>query len=445
MARLIISDGSNQRSVELADAITVAGRSSENKIAIEDKQCSRRHCQFEKTEWGYKLVDLESRNGTRVNDRVVNQALLRPGDKVQIGKHVLTFEDPAFKEPPADIAARFGPPTAPVVAPAPSSAGTGTGPATAVRVAPVAAEAGPSPSAPAPAATEPEPRLRRRSGGTTRIERTERFERAREQKNLKMVAIAAGVFIFILVVLIMIPGGGDVPAVSEGRATFDRGKKMRDGGQLQAAQVELNKIRPDQAPYYSQAQALLRQIEEDVKKRDAATSDAEQKEFDALYDFCEKNRANPGAFPRMQADCEQFRRKYENSKFLPKVNEYWGIAMEGQKATRGKELGDALRIAQDELKKNEYALALTHLKPVLEKTVDVDARQQVVKLKEEVEDKAKAYFREKDSEAKDLKARGKRQEAAQVYQAVIIAMGDGKVDELDLYCKTARTMLETLK
>jgi pSer/pThr/pTyr-binding forkhead associated (FHA) protein len=98
--------------VDLTDTISVAGRAPENRIVIDDKQSSRRHFQIEKVDIGFKLVDLESRNGTRVNDRSVNQALLRPGDKIQIGKHVLTFEDPSFKEPPADVAARLGPPPA---------------------------------------------------------------------------------------------------------------------------------------------------------------------------------------------------------------------------------------------------------------------------------------------------------------------------------------------
>src|SRR5579862_923488 len=112
MARLVISDGSSSRTVEL-EAITVAGRAPENKIVIDDKQASRRHFQIDRVEFGFKLVDLESRNGTRVNDRSVNQALLRPGDRIQIGKHTLTFEDPSFREPPAEVAARLGPPPGP--------------------------------------------------------------------------------------------------------------------------------------------------------------------------------------------------------------------------------------------------------------------------------------------------------------------------------------------
>src|SRR3954467_4981887 len=121
MARLVIFDGSSTKTVDLTDTISVAGRAPENRIVIDDKQSSRRHFQIEKVDIGFKLVDLESRNGTRVNDRSVNQALLRPGDRIQIGKHVLTFEDPNFKEPPGDVAARLVPPPAAARVDAPSS------------------------------------------------------------------------------------------------------------------------------------------------------------------------------------------------------------------------------------------------------------------------------------------------------------------------------------
>src|SRR5689334_24391622 len=125
MARLVITDGSSSRTVELSDASTVAGRAPENKIVIDDKQASRRHFSVDKIEYGYKIVDLESRNGTRVNDRQVNQQFLRPGDKIVIGKHTLTFEDPNFKEPPAEVAAKLAPPPS---GPAPKVEASADGP-----------------------------------------------------------------------------------------------------------------------------------------------------------------------------------------------------------------------------------------------------------------------------------------------------------------------------
>src|SRR5262245_19564770 len=194
MARLLINDGTTTRTVELTDPTTVAGRSSENKVHIEDKQASRKHFQVEKTDFGYKVVDLESRNGTRVNDRVVNQALLRPGDRIQVGKHTLTFEDPAFKEPPADVAARFAPPAHP--APPPPEKPTNA--------------LDPDPTLPSGG---PNTRIRRRTGATTSIERVHRIEAAKAKQLVTYVSVGAGVFVFILLVLVLLPSGsGESPA-----------------------------------------------------------------------------------------------------------------------------------------------------------------------------------------------------------------------------------------
>src|SRR6185503_478551 len=178
MARLVISDGSTTKNVELTDASTVAGRAPENKIVIDDKQASRRHFTIDRIEYGFKLVDLESRNGTRVNDRQGNQMLLRPGDKIQIGKHTLTFEDPNFKEPPPEVAAKLAPSPA-----APASHGG----------LPVATEA-PKPVVLTPPAPAPAPEIdyrakRNRSGHTTAVQKNVQVQLQEESKTLTMVAI----------------------------------------------------------------------------------------------------------------------------------------------------------------------------------------------------------------------------------------------------------------
>src|SRR5262245_12006137 len=202
MARLVISDGGpTTRTVELTDASTVAGRAPENKIVIDDKQASRRHFTVDKIEYGFKIVDLESRNGTRVNDRQVNQMFLRPGDKIQIGKHVLPFEDPNFKEPPPEVAAKLAPPP--------------SGPQVRIEASgspalPVATEAKPA----APVVTAPPPPAedyrskRNRSGHTTAVQKhVVQVQLREEQKTLTMVAVGAGVFVFIILILIFIPSG----------------------------------------------------------------------------------------------------------------------------------------------------------------------------------------------------------------------------------------------
>ncbi|MEK7468225.1 MAG: FHA domain-containing protein [Planctomycetota bacterium] len=82
-----------EESVPLAQNITILGRSTENAVYVDDRQASRNHCQVEKFAGGWKVVDLASRNGTRVNGVSVNQHVLKSGDRIEIGDAVVTFVD----------------------------------------------------------------------------------------------------------------------------------------------------------------------------------------------------------------------------------------------------------------------------------------------------------------------------------------------------------------
>ena len=135
MPRLIVSDGKTERTIDLGDQPLVLGRAPDCSVVLDDKESSRHHAQIEKADAGYKVVDLESRNGTRVNGKGVNVHLLRHGDRVEIGKSLITFEgDDAHDR--ADI----GPETH-------RAKGEGSGPETAPHRA-AGPGAGPEPAAP---------------------------------------------------------------------------------------------------------------------------------------------------------------------------------------------------------------------------------------------------------------------------------------------------------
>lgn len=74
------------------------GRAEENQIAVSVKAISAGHCEFQKTETGsYRLIDLKSTNGTRVNgQRLMDPCgvILKNGDRVLFGETVeaLFFE-----------------------------------------------------------------------------------------------------------------------------------------------------------------------------------------------------------------------------------------------------------------------------------------------------------------------------------------------------------------
>lgn len=419
MARLLISDGTAQRTVELTEATTVAGRTSDNKIQIDDKQASRRHFQLEKTEFGYKLVDLESRNGTRVNDRVVNQALLRPGDRIQIGKHTLTFEDPSFREPSADVAARF--------APAPAAAAPAAAPST-------------SPAAP------DEPRIRRRTGATTSFERIARVDAAKEKTLVTYVGVGAGVFIFILVVLVLLPTGGESPASQAAKEKFYKAQGHFTKGRLDDAEILLRQIPADQKNWHTQAVGMIQAIEAARARLAASISESEKKDFDEIYDFAEKNRGNPNAAATLAAKCEAFKKNHPKSASMPKVEEYLAGALKERQAARRGDLVESERQAQEAVKKGDYASGLKLIIAIREKYKDdLEIGERLLKTHDEIIEAAKQHTNKRVAEANDLAARGRVPDAVKMLEEIVVQMGDGNVEALADYALRARTTLQGLK
>ena len=74
-------------------AITI-GRHPDNVVPIDDDRASRFHCVIEPTADGFILRDLDSRNGTKVNEAPVQRVVLHHGDIVRIGKTRFRFVDP---------------------------------------------------------------------------------------------------------------------------------------------------------------------------------------------------------------------------------------------------------------------------------------------------------------------------------------------------------------
>jgi transcriptional regulator with GAF, ATPase, and Fis domain len=67
------------------------GRDPSNSLAISDLSLSRRHCILARENDRYTLRDLNSRNGTFVNGRVVSEKQLNHGDQISVGESVLVF------------------------------------------------------------------------------------------------------------------------------------------------------------------------------------------------------------------------------------------------------------------------------------------------------------------------------------------------------------------
>src|SRR5215813_11049924 len=67
------------------------GRDALNLLSIPDPSVSRRHCVIVQDEQGFKIRDLNSRNGTLVNGTPVREHQLRHGDQITIGDSLCLF------------------------------------------------------------------------------------------------------------------------------------------------------------------------------------------------------------------------------------------------------------------------------------------------------------------------------------------------------------------
>jgi len=91
-ALLVVTRGPNAGSrFPLDQPVTSAGRHPDSDICLDDVTVSRRHAQFRLHNNQCQVVDVGSLNGTYVNRKLVDSALLANGDEVQIGKHRLVF------------------------------------------------------------------------------------------------------------------------------------------------------------------------------------------------------------------------------------------------------------------------------------------------------------------------------------------------------------------
>ncbi len=91
-ALLVVQRGPNAGSRYLLEAdVTTAGRHPDAEVFLDDVTVSRRHAEFRRGSEGFRLVDVGSLNGTYVNRRRIDDALLSGGDEVQIGKYRLLY------------------------------------------------------------------------------------------------------------------------------------------------------------------------------------------------------------------------------------------------------------------------------------------------------------------------------------------------------------------
>jgi pSer/pThr/pTyr-binding forkhead associated (FHA) protein len=89
---LVVKRGPNAGSKFFLDSDVVKiGRHPDSDIFLDDITVSRRHAEIRRSDTSFGLHDIGSLNGTYVNRERVEEADLRSGDEIQIGKFKLVF------------------------------------------------------------------------------------------------------------------------------------------------------------------------------------------------------------------------------------------------------------------------------------------------------------------------------------------------------------------
>ncbi len=99
MAHLEIKAAGRIRRVTLDRSSITIGRQADNVLVMPDDQTSRHHCVIEPSGEGFRIRDLGSSNGTRLNNRKVTLEELDNGDILRVGGIEIVFIDPEQQSP----------------------------------------------------------------------------------------------------------------------------------------------------------------------------------------------------------------------------------------------------------------------------------------------------------------------------------------------------------
>ncbi|HEX8843578.1 MAG TPA: sigma 54-interacting transcriptional regulator [Pyrinomonadaceae bacterium] len=86
---------------ELTEEEISIGRDLVNRLTINDKSVSRRHCIIKHEGGEFRISDLESHNGTFVNDTPAKEHALKHGDRIRVGDSLFLFLLQDEEEPQA--------------------------------------------------------------------------------------------------------------------------------------------------------------------------------------------------------------------------------------------------------------------------------------------------------------------------------------------------------
>lgn len=85
MISLLLTHGGQSRPLHLDQDLVTFGRSKENTVPLNDRKVSRKHAKIERAGAVFKITDLGSGNGTKVNGLRIDVQELALEDQIKIG------------------------------------------------------------------------------------------------------------------------------------------------------------------------------------------------------------------------------------------------------------------------------------------------------------------------------------------------------------------------
>ena len=93
MPKLILTtEAEGKVAYEFTERTITIGRAPDNMIVIDDPSVSNRHALLEQAGETYRLKDLDSTNGTKINGVPITETLLRFEDRIRFGAIEARFE-----------------------------------------------------------------------------------------------------------------------------------------------------------------------------------------------------------------------------------------------------------------------------------------------------------------------------------------------------------------
>ncbi|MFA5252985.1 MAG: FHA domain-containing protein [Phycisphaerae bacterium] len=113
---VLLKKNSSRKLIPLPSSVTTIGRRHSCDLCIPLISVSKKHCQLNHDDGVLKIRDLDSRNGTYLNGKRINEAVIQAGDSIKIGPLTFVLQidgqpqtiagpDPAAQSPPPQNAA----------------------------------------------------------------------------------------------------------------------------------------------------------------------------------------------------------------------------------------------------------------------------------------------------------------------------------------------------